>query len=171
MARKNQAADVFAKIDMKLGDRTQCWPWLGSLTDKGVPSYQYNGRKRAAYAVAFECVFGPLLSGEVPRHTCDNGSGRNDTGVCCCNPWHIERGTVADNNKDIAIRARHGMSAYVRRAMRKLVIDEKRSVKEVAALYGVSDQTVRDIVSGKTHVPSDEAAPSAALKAPARVSE
>jgi len=155
VARKKEASNVFERINMHNGDKTVCWEWLGGFTSKGVPSYQYAGRKRAAYAVAFECVFGPLLVGEVPRHKCDNGSGRNDTGVCCCNPWHIERGSVAQNNNDMAVRARHGMSAHVRRAIRKLVLEQARDVKEVADLYGIAEQTVRDIVKGRTRVPDD----------------
>jgi hypothetical protein len=157
VALKKVAADVFARIDMKGGDREQCWPWTGGYTSKHIPSFQYSGRKRAAYAVAFECVHGPLLVGEVPRHICDAGPGRHyeHYGWVCCNPYHIIRGTVADNNNDMAVRARHGMSAYVRRAIRRLS-EQGVVVQEIADRYGIAPQTVRDIVKGRTRPPDDE---------------
>lgn len=155
--RRNQPHDVFRSINMMGGDTTKCWPWTGGYTNKGIPSFQINGQKRAAYTQAFECVHGPLLPREVARHTCDNGPGRHYEahGWVCCNPYHLVRGTVADNNRDIAVRARSGTSALVRKAIRRLVLDEGRSVKDVATLYGLGEQTVRDIVSGKTHTPGD----------------
>jgi hypothetical protein len=158
VAKKKVAADVFASIDMRGGDKEQCWPWKGGYTDKGIPSFQYSGRKRAAYAVTYETVNGPLLPGEVPRHKCNCGPGRHyeEHGWICCNPYHIESGTVAQNNKDIAVSGRHGMSHYVRRAIRKLVIDKQRPVAEVAELYGIGAQTVRDIVNGRTHIPDGD---------------
>lgn len=156
--KRNHPHSVFRVIDMCSGDRSKCWPWKGGYTNKGIPSFTINGQKRAAYTQAFECIYGPLLPREVARHKCDAGPGRHyeEHGWVCCNPYHLERGTVADNNRDIAVRARSGTSALVRKAVITLVRDKQRPVAEVAELYGLGEQTVRDIVSGKTHTPEDD---------------
>lgn len=151
--KRNKLIDVFKHV--RMGAPDECWPWEASRSNKGVPYFQVDGRKRVAYAVVFELVHGPLLPGEVVRHTCDRGSGRTE--FSCCNPKHLERGTHSQNMEDMKRKHRHGMSHYVVRAIRKLASDGITPA-EIAKRYGIGESTVRDIVSEKTHKEADSTA-------------
>ena len=140
MTKKNKPHDVFKQIDMRDGDRNQCWPWVKSL-DKGRPYFRVGGRKRLAYALTYELMFGyEFSSKEVARHKCDN--------PMCCNPYHIEPGTHEDNMRDMRERDRHGLSAHAIAHVRRL-IEESRPDKEIAEIVGIARETVRDIRLGK----------------------
>lgn len=146
MAKKREAHDVFQFYSMHGGDRSVCWEWTGPFSDKGVPYFSYGGRKQVAYRVVFELTGGPLLPGEVVRHKCDCGQAP----IGCGNPTHLERGTHQENMEDMKQRNRHGMSAYVVRAIRRLH-SEGVHPYDIAKRYGIGVQTVRDIVNEKTH--------------------
>ena len=102
---KNKPHDVFKQVDMKGGDTTQCWPWLGfKRTDprgneRGI--FSVEGKKLYAHRVVWECYNGrPLEHKEVIRHTCDN--------TICCNPHHLLVGVQKDNVRDMLERERVG---------------------------------------------------------------
>lgn len=153
MGKRNTATDVFTKIDMRDGDRSQCWPYLGGHSDKGIPYYDYGGKKHVAYRVVFELVKGPLGKDEIPRHTCDHGApaflSKEVAGVCC-NPFHLERGTHQDNMNDMKQRERHGLPHHTVRAIKKL-IEEGRTHAVIAELYGISRETVSAIAQGRNY--------------------
>lgn len=50
------------------------------------------------HQLAYETWVGPIKSGEVIRHRCDNRK--------CINPEHLETGTHADNMHDMITRGR-----------------------------------------------------------------
>jgi hypothetical protein len=90
-----------------------CWEWLGSKQSKGYgvcdPRFfglphlanarKVNGQYTAlAHRVFYAFHVGPIPEGLVVRHICDNPP--------CVNPAHLEIGTVADNQKDMAERGR-----------------------------------------------------------------
>ena len=151
MRRKNQPHDVFKVIDMKSGDRNQCWPFKGELNDKGLPYFQAAGKKSVVYRLVYELVHGIIPDGHVVRHKCDNGADPNRVrGWVCCNPYHLETGTHQENMQDMRDRDRHGLSAHVVRNVRKLIADGRKQ-EDIAELYGISRQTVSDIARGVTH--------------------
>lgn len=153
MGKRNTAAGVFEKIDMRGGDRTECWPYKGGHSDKGIPYYDYGGKKHVAYRLVFELFHGPLLKDEMPRHTCDNGAPaylRGDVEGACCNPFHLERGTHQENMNDMKQRERHGLPHSVVKAIRKL-LDQGRQHEHIAQLYGLTRETVSAIAQGRTY--------------------
>lgn len=83
------------KIDHKGPD--DCWPWLASTgTTMGHGQIKFQGRPVNAHRVAFMLAYGYLPP--VVRHKCDNPP--------CCNPAHLEPGTIADNHRDMVERGR-----------------------------------------------------------------
>lgn len=95
-------------IEEKLDDtgwsitEDDCWEWRGARNEHGygvitlVRKNLFNAR---VHRVMFERHFGPIEERLVVRHKCDNPP--------CCNPDHLELGTMADNSNDTKVRGRH----------------------------------------------------------------
>ena len=143
MPRTNQPHDVFKYIDMKGGDRVQCWPWKNKLNKKdGRPYFTVAGKRRPAYVYVLETVSGQSQSMEMVLHSCDNPR--------CCNPNHLVFGKHQDNMDDMKERERHGLPRIVVRAIRKLLA-EGSSQSKIAELYGISREAVSAISTGRNH--------------------
>lgn len=83
------------KIDQRSPD--ECWPWKASVANRmGHGQIKYNGRPVHAHRIAFLIANGYLPP--VVRHKCDNPP--------CCNPAHLEPGTITDNHRDMVERGR-----------------------------------------------------------------
>lgn len=142
MPRKNTMADVFKSIDMRGGDKEQCWPWKGKLNAKDQRPYiTIAGKRRPAYAVALELVSGPPARGLVALHSCDNR--------ICCNPKHLTWGTHHRNMREMKARDRSGLSKVVVRAILRLR-SEGKTQREVADLYGISREAISAIERGRS---------------------
>lgn len=125
MARNNKPHDVFRLIDMKGGDKTLCWPFLGGLNSEGRPYIQIDGKKHLAYRVTYELTFGVKLGDQMLLHQCDN--------EICCNPWHGKPGEHQQNMNEMKERERHGMPHHTVRMIRKMISG------------GLSDQAIADL--------------------------
>ena len=142
MPHKNVLTDVFKYIDMKNGDKEQCWLWTGKVNKKDQRPYiTIDGKRRTAYSVVLE-----LHSGERPKklmatHSCDD--------QICCNPYHLSWNTHQKNMNDMKDRERHGIPKTVVRAIRKLR-SEGKSQQSIADLYGISRETVSAIDTGRS---------------------
>lgn len=139
MSRSNRPHDVFRSIDMS-GGPDACWPWKRGLSGSGRPYFTLNGKKVLAYRLTYELMTGKKLADDVlARHTCDN--------EVCCNGRHIIEGDHQQNMNDMKERERHGQSAHVVRAIRKLAEGGATHAK-IAELYGIGRSTVTEIVGG-----------------------
>ena len=78
---------------IKIAD-TGCWEWQGNKSTDGYGCWSGKRVHRCLYSVQH----GPIPDGLIIMHRCDNRS--------CCNPAHLELGTVADNNKDMMLKGR-----------------------------------------------------------------
>lgn len=96
-------ARFWAKV--KIGAPNECWPWQASVI--GAHGYKYgqfslprgaDGKPRTIYAHRYVCelTHGPIPSGLVAMHSCDN--------TVCCNPRHIKPGTQGDNLRDASAK-------------------------------------------------------------------
>lgn len=140
---KNKPTDVFLSIDMKNGDRSQCWPWKGAINQSdGRPYFSVNGRRRTAYALVLELVYGAPQGRQVARHKCDN--------PVCCNPNHLQWGSQQDNLDDMKKRQRHGLPKIVVRAIKRLLM-KGTTHAEIAERYGISREAVTGINNELTH--------------------
>jgi hypothetical protein len=77
---------------------TGCWLWTGSTRSTGYGAMSVNGRPESAHRIAWMLDHGPIPTGLIIRHTCDNGN------IGCANPDHLLIGTVADNEMDKRLR-------------------------------------------------------------------
>jgi hypothetical protein len=70
----------------------ECWPWRKCKNEKGYGIAYWRGTITRAHRVAFSISTKTPLGGPVLHH-CDNPE--------CCNPNHLWRGSITDNNRDM----------------------------------------------------------------------
>lgn len=130
-----------------------CHVWTGAKNNLGYGMITVDGRQRLAHRVAYELRNGPIPSGMVVRHRCDNPE--------CVRAEHLELGTMKDNTSDMVKRgrARHGCArgsthpgskiSESDAALIKLLIACGVKPTSLARLYDVSATLVRNIASGR----------------------
>lgn len=124
---------------VKLG-RTpdDCWEWIGRKHANGYGKKQFHSRTLLAHRWLWMQLFGPIPSGLVIDHVCQNPG--------CVNPHHLRVVTQAEN---------------VRSGLTTLLTDgdvkEIRRLHElgwfadnIAAKFDVHEKTIRSLLAGKS---------------------
>jgi Mor family transcriptional regulator len=145
----------WSKVEIKGTD--ECWPWKAGTWKKGsnliYGEFQLNNKPVSAHRVAYMIANGKALNKTlVIRHKCDN--------PICCNPYHLEEGTKADNAQDCINRGRwpdkKGEKSSNHKISNKEVMEIRdrcfkgESRKKIAKLYGLSIGNISTIVRGKS---------------------
>lgn len=130
-----------------------CWEWQGCRGRGGYGLWTDEGRLQPVHRVVYKRVVGPLIRGLVVMHDkCDNPP--------CANPDHLLQGTQKKNITDMYLRGRQAdfypkkLTPEEARALR----DEARSIPlytkgsnaALAAKYGISERSVREVRFGRT---------------------
>lgn len=147
---------------VQCGAPDQCWNWQGATNSTGYGNLSYQGSAVTAHRVAaFLVGLVPTLKAPTDRkqggfimHSCDNRS--------CCNPAHMRVGTYTQNqleaysrNRRKAFRGEAHTNAKLTNRAAELVRElYAHSVPQdsIAALMGVSQSSVSNILLGKTYV-------------------
>ncbi len=85
-------ARFYSKVS-KIPTEQGCLEWMAYRNPYGYGTFGVDGRNVGAHRIAWEIVNGPIPAGLVIRHMCNNR--------LCCNPAHLEPGTMADNAHDM----------------------------------------------------------------------
>ncbi len=122
-----------------------CWEWLAAKNKDGYGLFYWEGRMRPAHVASYLIHTGPIPSGILVCHTCDNPS--------CVRPDHLWLGSHTDNARD---RERKGrglegkrhphVSRWVTPDMLKDIIelaDAGHSLRSTAGRVGISRRTVK----------------------------
>ena len=128
-----------------------CWIWTRSTTGKGYGVFSFKGRRKKAHHAAYEVFKGPIPSGSHLCHHCDN--------KLCCNPEHLYVGNQSTNMRDMYNRGRggpphtpgekNGRAKLTEAAVREIRVSLE-SYKVLANKYGVTTDTIRNAMFGKT---------------------
>lgn len=105
-----------------MGEDETCWLWkdgvgtggYGSLRVGGIPGFK-------AHRIAYELAHGEVPSGLCVRHKCDTPR--------CCNPAHLELGTLADNVQDRHVRGRNARQSGVANGRAKITPEDVRYIR------------------------------------------
>lgn len=146
------------RVDMSAG-ADACWPWIGHVVS-GYGSARLNGKTKGAHVIAYTATHGPVPSGLVVMHACDNPP--------CCNPAHLSAGTYRDNTQDSIRKGRkpsietHSLKTLTRDqtlAIRALYATGDYSHETLAAMYRVNDIVIRARLRGMKvlHVRGEDA--------------
>ncbi len=135
-----------AYFDARSEHRGDCWLWTLTLDKSGYGKCKDEGRMTGAHRVSYETFVGPIPEGLHVLHACDTPR--------CVNPAHLKLGTNHDNIRDRHRKGRDqrgerhwAVKITEKHAREILVSDESQSV--VAARYGIAQQTVSDIKTGR----------------------
>ena len=133
---------------------TGCIEWTGKATAHGGYGAMTAGRgyKIRAHRLAWALRHGPIPSGKIVCHKCDNPK--------CCNVLHLFLGTKADNMDDKMRKGRGSAppmhlgekhpKATIPDADFPAIKASKETLHVLAARYGVSTMTIWRIRKGKT---------------------
>lgn len=115
---------------------TNCWEWTGYIMPSGYGLTSRDGQKTSAHRANYEDFVGPIPEGYEIDHLCRNRA--------CCNPGHLEAVTRSENQR----RGRNSkLTASQVREIHSLAPTTGR--RELGRRYGVSHQTIRQILDGR----------------------
>lgn len=120
----------------------ECWLWLGARQAKGYGRLCYRSALVPAHRLSFGLHFGPIPSGMLVCHRCDNPP--------CCNPAHLFLGTPRDNAQDMTRKERGGTTKLSAEVVAEMRRDCRRglTLSEVARRNHIARSTARRAVYG-----------------------
>jgi len=141
----------------KSADPDGCWPWKGGR-DHDYGALWWQGQTCRAHRLAFKAANGSIPEGAHILHRCDT--------PLCVNPAHLFAGSHLDNMRDMFSKGRRRPPTGERNGRAKLTSETVLAIRaatglqrEIGALFGVSQRTVRHIKLGNTwrHLPVADA--------------
>lgn len=138
------------RFEKKIGNKDNCWEWIGNISLLGYGHFFMNGKLEQAHRAAWKIYKGKIPKGICVCHTCDNPS--------CVNPKHLWLGTQTENIRDMMKKGR-GMKADSAKnggaklnwnqveKIRKLYKTGDYFYKELANMFGVCESQIKRIMN------------------------
>lgn len=153
--RKGISERFWPKVKIATYPPDACWEWVGAKNSNGYGHIGDRGSHKKAHRVSWEIHNGPIPSGSLCLHKCDNKS--------CVNPSHLYIGNHSDNAKDMIERggqtfnpplgSKHWASKLNEEnalEIRRLYSEGSTTYLELSTKFNVSPESVRDVIKGIT---------------------
>ena len=148
--RKKSAEQRFWE-KVKISDSDdRCFSWESAIDPNNRGFFWVGGHRRTikAYQFIYELLNGPIQSGLVIRHTCDNPN--------CVNPNHLLSGTHLDNKTDSTSKMRHaygtrnggGVKLTENSVIRMRMLYPLFGFHRLAKMFGVSKPVAMRTIKG-----------------------
>lgn len=138
-----------------------CWEWKGPFFQSGYGRVILNGRSQRVHRVSFQLFNGEFDKSLFVCHKCDNPK--------CVNPKHLFVGTCKDNTHDSINKGRFyqkfekgnnpdnksipdALALTIKNAFNKGSGYRHFTLKQIADMYEVPVQLVKDIKRGKSYI-------------------
>ena len=126
-----------------------CWEWVGFRLKAGYGRIRLSRDEgmSLAHRVAWEGAHGPIPSGLIVLHRCDNPA--------CVNPAHLIPGTSADNTRDMLRKGRgiigttHPLGKLTPESVR-IIRAARASRGDLARRFGVTRAAIRAVQVGRS---------------------
>ena len=127
-----------------------CWEWNGVKNGAGYGMVWLNGKHHRVHRLMLSKKLNrPLEGTEITRHMCNNPA--------CCNPEHLEVGTIQDNINDKVSAGRqakgekNGQSKLTDKQVEEIRdLNGKMSLRDIGKLYNIHYVHVSRIHSGRS---------------------
>ena len=150
------------KVDCSAGPNG-CWTWTAARNPKGYGRFSVDwraGKWELAHRTSYRLSVGPIPTGALILHSCDNPP--------CVNPAHLRPGNSSDNQRDAYDRGRRdrlritrtavtcGESVHTAKLHAAQVIEIRRrldageSQGSLGKMFGVKQSTIWNIAHRKT---------------------
>jgi hypothetical protein len=149
---------------LSIGTLGGCWFWTGAGSDHRYGVITYERRCYSTHRLAYELWKGPVPTGMLVCHSCDN--------PLCCNPSHLFLGTPKDNTEDMLRKGRKvlGAGVFTKGSIRERIaagqkhgqklrsadvlsirqrVDRGENRKIICAEYGISNSTISALMTGQ----------------------
>lgn len=144
--------ELVSSLMRRCNKTESCWLWTGAKV-RGYGSINVRGRGAVIVPrLSYELFIAAIPPGMFVCHTCDTPA--------CLNPEHLFIGTPADNVHDMVVKGRRcapelpkGEAHHATSLTEDDVMAIRKSCsarKDIAARYGVSVSTIRNILTGRT---------------------
>lgn len=141
----------WSKVDIK--GSNECWPYKEGKNEDGYGTFKAKDGHVRAHRYSYELTYGPIDSGKVILHECDNPP--------CCNPLHLKQGTQAQNIYDMVEKKRHRCPEGSNHAHSKLTNEIVLAIRSeytgkkgeqtwIGNKYGITSANVKAIVERRT---------------------
>lgn len=128
-----------------------CWGWKGCAANPGYGQFRFGMKRERAHRASWIIHFGEIPKGKHVLHVCDNR--------ICSNPKHLFIGEMMDNVWDMIKKGRSPVlgkkgsknpNSKLNEEMIKHIRSSELSKKELAKKYNVHQQSINNILSGKS---------------------
>lgn len=137
----NEEASFWNIVDIKFGGNG-CWEWSSSPDKSGYCRFKVDGKRYLVHRIAYALCRGPVPSGSLVCHKCDNRK--------CVRPDHLFLGNHKQNTGDMFAKGRgrsgeRSSFAKLTEEAVKEILCSKEIARVVAKRFGVSKSCVGKI--------------------------
>lgn len=129
------------KVEKKEGG---CWDsGIKARAERPYPTVHFKHHQISTHRFAYTCFVGAIPQDKIIMHKCDNPR--------CCNPEHLQLGTLSDNTQDMISKGRACRDGIKQKLTRQDRIDIRQSdlsSYQLAEIYPVTATHIRRIRNG-----------------------